>query len=285
MHKGGGVKNVSINQQSVPAIGMGSWHLGQGHHSTTEEIEALRAGIDLGLKVIDTAEMYGNGKSESLIGEALTDGYREKVFLVSKIYPWNANRMRFKRSIRNSLKRLGTDQLDLYLLHWRFGSILSEAVSGFERLKREGQIKAWGVSNFDVSDMQDLYKVKQGTQCATNQVFYNPAARGIEYDLLPFMSQHKLATMAYSPLGGSGTSLMGNSVISQIAANHQVSPATVLLAWAIRGGKVLAIPESGETAHVRENAKALDLELSDEDTALINREFPAPTHKVSLETR
>ncbi len=278
------MKTVIMNGQSVAPIGMGSWHLGQGRHTEKEEIDALRTGVSLGLNVIDTAEMYGSGRSETLIGKAL-QGIRDQVFLVSKIYPWNANRLMMERSCNNSLKRLQTDSLDLYLLHWRMGSLLGETVRGFEKLKAEGKIKAWGVSNFDTSDMQDLMSVENGKNCATNQVFYNVASRGIEYDLVPWCNNHNIPVMAYSPLGGSGAHLMRHPVITRIAAQRQTSPATVLLAWAIRNGKTVAIPESGEAAHIRQNAAVLSFTLHPEDLQAIDSAFPPPTAKVALETR
>ncbi|ARU93752.1 aldo/keto reductase [Tatumella citrea] len=278
------MKKVTINGQSVAPLGMGSWHLGQGRHSQAEEIDALRTGVSLGMDVIDTAEMYGGGRSESLIGQALR-GIRDQVFLVSKIYPWNANRLLMERSCNNSLKRLQTDSLDLYLLHWRTGSILSEAVEGFEKLRAEGKIKAWGVSNFDTSDMEDLIAVENGKNCVTNQVFYNVASRGIEFDLVPWCNQHNIPVMAYSPLGGSGAHLMAHPVITQIAAKRQTSPATVLLAWSVRNGKTIAIPESGEAAHIRQNAEVFSFTLQPEDLQAIDHAFPPPTEKVSLETR
>ncbi len=278
------MKTVIISGQPVVPVGMGSWHLGQGRYTEAEEIKALRTGVSLGLHVIDTAQMYGRGRSETLIGKALT-GIRHQVYLVSKIYPWNANRLMMERSCNNSLKRLQTDALDLYLLHWRFGSLLGEAVRGFEKLKAQGKIKAWGVSNFDTADMEDLMAVENGEHCATNQVFYNVGSRGIEYDLMPWCHQHNIPLMAYSPLGGSGTHLMSHPVITQIAAKRQTSPATVLLAWSIRSGQTIAIPESGEAAHIRQNAAVLAFTLSNEDLAAIDAAFPPPQGKMRLETR
>lgn len=278
------MKTVTLNGHQVPAIGMGSWHLGQGRHSESDEINALRAGIDSGLRVIDTAEMYGDGRSESLIGKAI-HGIRDRVYLVSKIYPYHANRLMMARSCEASLKRLNTECLDLYLLHWRFSSMLSEAVSGFEKLKEQGKIKAWGVSNFDVSDMQDLLAVDKGDRCATNQIFYNPASRGVEYDLIPWCNQHSIPMMAYSPLGGEGASLLRHTLITQLAAKYQTGPSSVLLAWVIRNGNMLAIPESGEAAHIRENASALSIKLQPADLKVMDEAFPPPTQKVPLETR
>jgi len=263
---------------------MGSWHLGQGRHSEKAEIDALRAGVDAGLQVIDTAEMYGSGKSETLIGKAL-HGIRDKVYLVSKIYPYHANRLMMEKSCNATLKRLDTDCLDLYLLHWRFSSILSEVVPGFEKLRQQGKIKAWGVSNFDVSDMDDLFAIEDGNRCATNQIFYNPASRGVEFDLMPWCLQHKMPVMAYSPLGGEGASLLRHPLITQLAAKYQTGPSSILLAWVIRNGNTIAIPESGEAAHIRENAAALNITLQPADLRVMDEAFPPPTQKVPLETR
>lgn len=266
----------------VPALGMGSWHLGQGRHDAKQEEAALQLGLDSGMTLIDTAEMYGEGRSESLIGRAI-EGRRSQVFLVSKVYPWNANRLMMENACNGSLKRLGTDHLDLYLLHWRAGSILSEVVESFDRLKQQGKIRAWGVSNFDIDDMQELATISDGASCATDQVLYNVASRGIEYSLKPWLEQRHMPTMAYSPLG-SGGNLLSQAVLAQIARKHQASPAAIALAWAIRSGTVIAIPESGEPAHIRDNAKVLSLTLDPEDLRAIDAAFPPPTHKVSLDT-
>lgn len=278
------MKTVTLNGTNIAPIGMGSWHLGQGRHSETSELNALRAGIDAGMQLIDTAEMYGRGRSETLIGKAL-HGLRDKVYLVSKIYPYHANRLLMERSCNATLKRLKTDCLDLYLLHWRFSSILTEVVPGFEKLKQQGKIKAWGVSNFDVKDMEDLFAIEQGDQCATNQIFYNPASRGVEFDLVPWCQQRHIPMMAYSPLGGEGAALMRHPLITQLAAKYQTGPSSILLAWVIRNGNMIAIPESGEAAHIRENAAALHIELQQSDLKLLDEAFPAPTQKMPLETR
>lgn len=270
--------------RKVPPIGMGSWHLGQGRHADKEEITALQLGLDLGLSLIDTAEMYGDGQSEKLIGRAI-EGRRDQVFLVSKAYPWHANRLMIERACNESLSRLATDHLDLYLLHWRFGSLLGEAVESFERLKSAGKILSWGVSNFDTDDMQELFEIGAGNHCATDQVFYNLGSRGTEFALQPWCGQHGLPVMAYSPLGGSGSHLLQHPLLAQIARKHASSSAAVALAWAIRGGQVIAIPESGTPAHIRENASALSLNLDDEDIEALDADFPAPTHPVPLETR
>jgi diketogulonate reductase-like aldo/keto reductase len=235
----------------VPALGQGSWHLAQGRHPPAEEEQALRTGLSLGMTLIDTAEAYSNGNSEKLIGHVIA-GQRDHVFLVSKVLPTHVTGDGIARACDASLTRLGTDHLDLYLLHWRNGiTDLSGIVAAFEDLRAARKIRAWGVSNFKVSDMEDLFRVRNGDRCATNQVDYNLADRGIEHDLLPWCERHGMPVMAYSPLGGPGAGLLRDPPLAPIAAARDCSPAAVALAWTIRSGNVIAIPESGSTAHVR----------------------------------
>jgi diketogulonate reductase-like aldo/keto reductase len=256
----------------VPALGQGSWHLGQGRHPASDEEEALRTGISLGLGLIDTAEIYGNGRAEELIGHVIA-GQRGKVFLVSKVWPDHATASGIRQACTASLARLGTDYLDLYLLHWRTGvSDLSVVVNSFEALRAEGRIRRWGVSNFQVSDMDDLYRIRGGDGCATNQVKYNLQDRSIERDLLPWCERHGLPIMAYSPLGQGGD-LLRNAALVRVAEAHQSSPAAIALAWTIRSGRVIAIPESGSPMHVRQNASALSLRLTDLDLGELDRGF------------
>lgn len=256
----------------VPALGQGSWHLGQGRHPAAEEEEALRTGISLGLSLIDTAEIYGDGRAEELIGRVIA-GQRDKVFLVSKVWPNHATASGIGQACEGSLKRLGTDYLDLYLLHWRTGaSELGVVVSSFEALRTEGRIRRWGVSNFQVNDMEDLYRIRGGDRCATNQVRYNLQDRRIERDLLPWCERHNLPIMAYSPLGQGGE-LLRNAALARVAERHQASPAAIALAWTIRSGHVISIPESGSPTHVRENAAALSLRLTDTDLDELDRGF------------
>jgi diketogulonate reductase-like aldo/keto reductase len=240
----------------VPALGQGSWHLGQGRHPAAAEEEALRTGISLGMTVIDTSEGYGGGRSEELIGRAIA-GQRDRVFLVSKVD--HTERDYIARACKTSLDRLGTDFLDLYLLHWRNPEDnLSHVVASFEDLRAAGKIRAWGVSNFKVIDMEDLFCVPGGDRCATNQVRYSLNSRGIEDDLLPWCEQCGMPVMAYSPLGGD--SLVHNPTLARIGAAHSCSAAAVALAWVIRSGNVIGIPESGSAAHVKENVVALFIE-------------------------
>ena len=246
----------------VPALGQGSANLAQGRHPDAAEEEALRTGLSLGMTLIDTAEMYGDGRSEKLIGRVIA-GQRDRVFLVSKVWPNHVMGNGIARACDASLGRLGTGHLDLYLLHWPSRDTeLSSIVEAFENLRAAGKIHAWGVSNFKASDMENLFRVSHGDRCATNQVLYNLGNRGIEHDLLPWCEQHGMPLMAYSPLGGPGANLLRDSALARIGAAHGCSAAAVALAWTIRNGNVIAIPESGSAEHVKENAVALSLTLT-----------------------
>ena len=261
----------------VPALGQGSARLGQGRHPATVEEDALREGISLGMTLIDTAEIYGNGEAEKLIGRVIA-GRREQVFLVSKVWPSHVAGDGFERACEGSLARLGTDHLDLYLLHWPDEiTDLSGVVAAFENLRSKGKIRAWGVSNFNVSDMDRLLNVPHGDSCATNQVPYSLGDRAIEHDLLPWCAQHAMPVMAYSPLGGASSTLLRDPTLAQIGAAHGCSPAAVALAWTIRSGKVIAIPESGNVAHVTENAAALSLVLTSEELLALDAAHPPPS--------
>ena len=260
----------------VPALGQGSWHLGQGRHPEANEQEALRTGLSLDMTLIDTSGNYGDGRSEKLIGHVLA-GQRDRVFLVSKVEPDQVTGNGIARACEASLARLGTDHLDLYLLHWPSQAAgLSSIVAAFESLRAVGKIRAWGVSNFNVSDMEDLFRVPHGDRCATNQVAYNLGQRDIERDLLPWCQQRNMPVMAYSPLGGPGASLLRDSTLARLGAARGCSPAAVALAWTIRSGNVIAIPESGSAAHVKENAVALSLTLASEDLQTLDAAHPAP---------
>lgn len=270
----------------VPAIGQGTWLLGEQRGKREKEAEALKAGIDAGMTLIDTAEMYGNGKSEELIGEAISGYDRSRLFLVSKVYPHNAGKKHIFKSCTETMKRLNTDYLDLYLLHWRGSIPLEETVECMEQLKKDGKILRWGVSNFDTHDMEELWRVPGGKQCAVNQVLYHLASRGIEYDLLPWMRQHKVPVMAYCPLAQAGDLKQGlyeNPVLSAVGAAHGCSISQVLLAFAIRNGDIIAIPRTGKKEHAMDNAKAGELELTDKELSELDRAFPAPGKKVYLD--
>jgi len=260
----------------VPALGQGSARLAQGRHPEAVEEEALRTGLSLGMTLIDTAEIYGNGRSEEFIGRVIA-GQRDRVFLVSKVWPNHVTGNGIARACEASLARLGTDHLDLYLLHWPNGvTDLAGVVAAFENLRSAGKIRAWGMSNFNVSLMEDLFRVPQGDQCATNQVLYNVGSRGIEYDLLPWCAQRGMPVMAYSPLGEN--SLVRDPTLASIGAAHGCSASAVALAWAIRSGNVIAIPESGSAAHVKENAVALSLTLTPQQLEMVDAAHPPPQH-------
>ena len=258
----------------VPAIGQGSWHIGQGRHPAADEEEALRTGLSLGMTLIDTSGNYGEGRSEELIKRVIA-GQRDRAFVVSKVEADEAIGDAMARACEASLARLGTDHLDLYLLHSPTPNAkFSVVVAGLESLRAAGKIRAWGVSNFTAPQMEDLFHTPQGDRCATNQVFYNLGNRSIERDLLPWCERHSMPVMAYSPLGGLGASLLGDPNLGRIAAAHACSAAAVALAWTIRSGNVIAIPESGSAAHVRENAVALSLTLTSQELQTLDAAHP-----------
>lgn len=273
------------SQHTLPAIGQGTWYMGEDHAHRQQEVKALQAGLDCGLKLIDTAEMYADGGAESVVGEAL-QGRRDEAFLVSKVYPWNAGEYDAIEACERSLARLKTDRIDLYLLHWRGNVPLEETIRAMVSLQRQGKILHWGVSNFDIDDMMELWSESDGQHCATNQVLYHLASRGIEYDLLPECQQRNLLIMAYCPLAQAGrlrNALFSEAALGKIAQQKGISVAQLLLAWVIRKAGVLAIPKASSIAHVQENAAALDVELTDEDLFLINQAFPPPPHKLPLD--
>ena len=260
----------------VPAVGQGSWHLGQGRHPAAVEEEALRTGLSLGLTLIDTSGNYGNGRSEELISHVIA-GQRDRVFLVSKVEANEVPGDAMARACEASLRRLGTDYLDLYLLHFPVPtSQFADVVAGFEKLRAAGKIRAWGVSNFNTSQMEALLRVPDGGRCATNQVPYSLNNRIIERDLLPWCMAHDIPVMAYSPLGGDNNLVIRDRAPGEIAAAHGCSAAAVALAWVIRTGRVIAIPESGAPAHVKENAVALSLTLTPQEVQTLDHAYPGP---------
>lgn len=274
------------NGAEVPALGLGTWYLGDDAGRRAREIAALRTGIEKGMTLIDTAEMYGGGRSERLVGEAIKGTERGRLFIVSKVLPNNAGRRGIFRSCEESLQRLGTDYLDLYLLHWRGSVPLAETVECMEKLERDGMIRGWGVSNFDTDDMEELRRVKGGDGCLVNQVLYHTASRGIEYSLLPQMRESGVALMAYCPLAQGGSlrrGLFRSRALNDIAARRGSTVAQILLAWAIRGGNVIAIPRSSSPEHTAENAGADAIELTAEELAAIDREFAPPRRKEPLD--
>jgi len=254
--------------------------LGEDPARRKDEIAALRRGLDLGMTLIDTAEMYGNGATEKLVGEAI-DKRRDEVFLVSKVLPHNASPRGTVAACEASLRRLRTDRIDLYLLHWRGAIPLEQTLKGLESLIDAGKVRYWGVSNFDVEDLEELAALPGANAAATNQVLYNLTRRGIEWDLLPWCQGHRMPVMAYSPIEQGR--LLSNPALVRIAQRHQVTAAQIALAWVLQMEGVIAIPRTGRPAHVDENRAALDVQLTDQDKAELDRAFPAPRKKQSLE--
>lgn len=266
--------------ETVPALGQGTWQMAELAGRRAQEIEALRLGVELGMSLIDTAEMYGEGASETLIAEALGPE-RDRLFLVSKVYPHHASRTGVVEACERSLRRLKTDRLDLYLLHWRGGVPLEETVAGFEELRRAGKIRHWGVSNFDTEDMEELFDVEGGANCATNQVLYNVTRRGPEYDLIPWMEKHRMPLMAYSPIEQGRLPKAG--LLQEIGRRYDASNYQIALAWLLRKPDIVAIPKASSPAHVRDNRRALDIRLSRDELEAIDAKFPPPRRKRPLE--
>ncbi|SDH47895.1 aldo/keto reductase [Pseudomonas panipatensis] len=260
----------------VPALGQGTWRMGEDATARRREVAALREGIERGLTLIDTAEMYAEGGAEAVVGEAIR-GQRDGLFLVSKVYPHNASRKGIPAACERSLKRLGSDYLDLYLLHWRGQYPLAETVEAFERLREAGKIRRWGVSNFDLDDLDEL----AAPACASNQVQYSLEARGVEWDLLPWCQAQRMPLMAYCPVGQGGR-LLRHPALRAVAERHGASPARVALAWLIRQPGVIAIPKAVDSLHIRDNAAALTLHLDADDLAALDAAFPPPTRKTQL---
>ncbi|MGV4795154.1 aldo/keto reductase [Rhizobium sp. F40D2] len=268
------------NGAQVPALGQGTWAMGEDAGHARAEIESLKAGIDLGMTLIDTAEMYGDGGAEEIVGQAIK-GRRDEVFIVSKVYPWNASLKGTVEACEHSLERLGTDRIDLYLLHWRGSHPLAETVAAFEMLKASGKIGAWGVSNFDTGDMEELFTVPDGANVAANQVLYNLSRRGIEFDLLPWCQSRGIPVMAYSPIE-QGHILHHPELIS-IAKAYQATPAQLALAFLLERNGVIVIPKTSNAARAAENRDCVSLDITDEDWQALDAAFPPPAKKKPLE--
>jgi diketogulonate reductase-like aldo/keto reductase len=266
--------------EAIPALGQGTWQMAEDTSRRTQEINALRLGLELGMTLIDTAEMYGEGAAEELVAEAIAER-RDEVFLVSKVYPHHASRSGVVQACERSLKRLRTDRLDLYLLHWRGSVPLEDTVAGFEELRRSGKIRHWGVSNFDTSDMEELVRVDDGANCATNQVLYNVTRRGPEFDLSPWMAARRMPLMAYSPIEQGR--LPRSGALQAIGDKHGASAFQIALAWLLQQRGVIAIPKAGDLDHMRDNHRALQIGLSPEELKAINTQFPPPGRKRPLE--
>jgi diketogulonate reductase-like aldo/keto reductase len=265
--------------EKVAQLGIGTWHMGERRGDRATEAKAVKAALDLGITLIDTAEMYGEGGAEEVIAEA-TAGRRDGLFIVSKVYPHNASRAGAIAACERSLKRLRTDRIDLYLLHWRGSHPLAETVAAFEKLKADGKVRHWGVSNFDTDDMAELREVKAGNNCVSNQVLYHLGSRGIDHDLVDDCAEHGVMIMAYSPLG-QGT-LLRNAALAKVAAKHGVSPAAVAIAWTMRHPHIVSIPKAAKLTHVTENFAAADLALDAADLAELDKAFPPPRGKRAL---
>lgn len=277
----------------MPKLGQGTWQMAEDDSKQAREIAGLQHGLDIGMNLLDTAEMYADGKSELITGEAIKDRNREDIYIVSKVYPQNACREHIYSSIKRSLKLLGTDYLDMYLLHWREDADLAEVAWCMEDLKDKGYIRRWGVSNFDVADMEDLWKVPDGDKCTVNQVLYNLGTRGIEHDLLQWQRDRKVPFMAYSPVGQAGAlttqdgvskaMLMSDANVKEVAARHGISIVQLLLAFVMRLDDMVAIPKAVGFDHIDENRAAADIILTEEDLEQLERSFPAPTDKIPME--
>jgi len=274
------LRSVTLrNGERVPALGQGTWHMGEDRRRAAEEAASVRLGIDLGMTLIDTAEMYGSGGAEEVVARA-AEGLRDSLFIVSKVYPHNASRTGVVASCERSLKRLATDRIDLYLLHWRGSIPLAETLEGFQRLQRDGKIRHHGVSNFDRADMAEWAALQGGDTVAADQVLYNLTRRGPEWDLAPWCRERQVAMMAYTPLGTGG--MLGNPALREIARQRGATPAQIALAWLLRQDGTIVIPKASRPEHVRENRGALDVRLTEQDLSAIDRAFPPPKGKSRL---
>ena len=276
------------NGVTIPKLGMGTWFMGDSAATKKSEINALRCGIELGMTLIDTAEMYGSGRSEQLVGEAISPYNRESLFIVSKVLPNNAGRRDIFSSCEKSLSRLKTDYLDCYLLHWRGMVSLDETVECMMELIERGRIKSFGVSNFDIEDMKELYTVNDGNKCTMNQVLYHLGSRGTEYSLLPWLKENKTAMMAYCPLAQGGSlkaRLLTSEAVRVVAKQKEADPFQILLAFAIHDNNIVAIPKASTAEHVYSNYKAMSIKLTQRDIDLLSEDFPAPAKKLPLDTQ
>lgn len=271
--------------RAIPVLGQGTWRMGEDSSRFQSEVAALRLGLDLGMNLIDTAEMYGEGAAEEVTGDAIA-GRREEVFVVSKVYPHNATRRGAIAACERSLRRLKTDYIDLYLLHWRGDVPLEETVEAFQQLKEEGKILEHGVSNFDVADMEEWVALQGGEEVAANQVLYSLTYRGIEWGLIPWSRERRIPIMAYSPVGHKPDEqkrMFNDRNLKSIAAEHGATPVQIALAWVLREPDIIAIPKASRAEHIRENRAALDIKLTDEDLAKLDQSFPPPNRKLPLE--
>ena len=267
-------------------LGIGTWYMGDSQRAREEEIKSIRYAIDNGVTTIDTAEMYGNGRSELLVGEAIKGYDREKLFIISKVLPSNAGRGRIFQACEKTLERLGTDYLDLYLLHWRGMIPFEETIECMEELVRRGKIRRWGVSNMDIDDMEEIVNLSEGENCRVNQVLYHLGSRGIEYSLKPFTDRNNIVTIAYCPLAQGGRlrgQLLESETVKKIAAKHKITPMQVLLCFVLSQNNMLAIPKASKLEHMKQNIECLKIKLDNDDLRALDKAFPAPVRKVPLD--
>ena len=281
------MQTVKIGTTTLPAVGIGTWHIGDDPVKRPAEVQAIRSAIDYGARVIDTAEMYGMGRAEEVIKEAIEGYTRDQLYIIDKVLPENASHHLLERSLDQSLRRVGTDYFDLYLLHWRGTIPLAETVTELERMVAKGKIRSWGVSNFDVADLEELWRLPAGQHCVANEDLYNLDERGIEFDLLPLMKKHALPLIAYSPLAQADTisgRLSSDPLLQELATNHQVSIYQIMLAWTLRHGGVLTIPKAGNPTHAIANIEAGDISFTPDELDALAKSFPKPTSKQPLAT-
>lgn len=275
---------MKIGQQTIANLGMGTWHLGEGDsQQSAQELKTLRYGIEHGINVIDTAEMYGEGAAESLVGQAIMPYKRSDLYLISKFYPWHATQSAMRTALQHSLKRLQTDYLDLYLLRWPGDTPIQETLAGLQALQHEGLIKQYGVSNFDQADLQMAHLVDPDAVLSANEVLYNLDSRGIEYDLLPYHHTHQIATIGYSPFGsGDGQEITLPASLTDLAKQKNITPHQLMLSWVLQRGDVLAIPKASTIAHLQANVETQQVSWTDDELAVVDQAFPQPTHKTPL---
>lgn len=280
------MKSITFNHQNTSAIGIGTWHLGEGNSSQTEaELKAIQFGLDNGINVIDTAEMYGEGLAESLVGKAIKPYSRHDLQLISKFYPYHATPKLIEESLKASLKRLQTDYLDLYLLHWRGNTPLSETVFGLEKMVQAGLIRNWGVSNFDKADLEELVAIPNGENCRINEDLYNIGSRGIEYSILPWQKKHHMSFIGYSPFGSDGSEYLKiKPVLKEMAQQKNISVHQLLLAWVLRNHDLLSIPKTGSIEHMQSNINAVDVKFTADELALLDQSYPQPKNESQLDT-
>ncbi|APX72243.1 aldo/keto reductase [Companilactobacillus allii] len=278
------MRQIQFNDQPTSIIGMGTWRIGEDPSKGSAEIQTIQYGLNHGITLIDTAEMYGEGAAETLVGEAIKDFDRQKFQLVSKFYPYHATPKLIKNSLEHSLKRLQTDYLDLYLLHWRGETPLAETISGLVDMKKAGYIKDFGVSNFDINDLKELYSVPNGDQCKVNQNLYNIGSRGIEYSILPWQKEHDISFMGYSPFGSDKNAyLHPQEIITDMANQKHITIFQLLLAWVIRNNDLLSIAKTSSLEHLKDNLGSIDVRFTDDELELLDKYYPAPTKETPLD--